>query len=163
MTHFWRDVSEAFGITEVVEDPNMHDEKWLQHQLKTVGLYPGEIDGDIGPLSIMGMIRFLETANPGIEHKLDLVLARLGHLEELETQIMTDLTDQLDHLETAVKANADVEDSAILLLDGLTKLINDLKSATTDPAVIARIQAVSDAVEAKKAALAAAVAADTPA
>lgn len=37
-----------------------HDTRWLQTVLQKAGLYGGAIDGDVGPLTINGMIAYLE-------------------------------------------------------------------------------------------------------
>lgn len=81
--------------------------------------------------------------------RLERLLRRVLTLEYI--QAMT-----LDELKAKVHANADVEDSAILLLTELGDLI---RGAAGDPAKIA---ALADEVDAKKAALAAAITANTP-
>jgi prefoldin subunit 5 len=81
-----------------------------------------------------------------IERKLDLLLAR-------EKTVMA----TLDDVKTKVEAENTVIDSAITLLGDLSAQIAALKN---DPAAL---QALADEIDAKKAALAAAVAANTPA
>ena len=93
-----------------------------------------------------------------MEHKLDLVLDRLRSLAQLEHRLMSALTDQLDSLEAKVSETSGVVDSGIVLLDGLTALVLELKNEAADnPALAARVQAVVDALEGKKQALAEAV------
>jgi hypothetical protein len=82
---------------------------------------------------------------------------------EMDWQIMAAIDDVLAQAESAAKDNADAEDAAMSLLTALAKAIADLKAAGTDPATVARIQALSDGLKAKAAALAAAVVANTPA
>ncbi len=45
--------------------PVSHDQKWLQSVLQSKGFYHGDIDGDIGPLSIAGMIGYMEAKEGG--------------------------------------------------------------------------------------------------
>ncbi len=97
-----------------------------------------------------------------IEHKLDRVLGILNMVLQKEEMIMAQVDDVLTQAEAAAKANSDAEDAAIGLLQALAKAIADLKAAGTDPATVARIQALSDALTAKATALAAAVVANTP-
>jgi uncharacterized membrane protein affecting hemolysin expression len=66
----------------------------------------------------------------------------------------------MDTLTAAVKRNSDVEDSAVLLIQGIAKQLADLIAAGADPAALT---ALSDELTAKTDALAAAVAANTPA
>jgi hypothetical protein len=75
---------------------------------------------------------------------------------------MSDLSDALDKAEAAAKANSDADDSAEALLVTLAQLIAGLKSGTTDPAQLARIAALSDALTARAGQLSAAVVAGTP-
>jgi len=96
-----------------------------------------------------------------MEHKLDVILDRLRGLAQLEQRLMSALTDQLDRLETEVGQTSGVVDSGIVLLDGLTALVLELKAEATDnPALAARVQTVVDALSSKKQSLAEAVARD---
>ena len=79
------------------------------------------------------------------------VLATLKEITKKENLIMADLS----VLEAQVKANSDVEASAILLIQGIAA---KLAEAATDPA---KIQALSDELKASADSLAAAVAANT--
>lgn len=67
------------------------------------------------------------------------------------------MTKELDELQTQVEENTNVEQSAITLLEGLGQQIADLKD---DPAAL---QALATKLKDNSAALAAAVAANTPA
>lgn len=88
--------------------------------------------------------------NPAVEQKLDLIIKLL----KLEGKIiMSDLT----QLQADVATETTVEQSAITLIGGLAQQIKD---AGTDPVAL---KAVTDQMEANQAALAAAVAANTPA
>lgn len=88
-----------------------------------------------------------------IETKVDQVLAKLIHLENL----MPAIDDAIAELTTQVKANTDAEDSAITLIQELATLI---QNNANDPAAIrdlaAKLKGSADA-------LGAAVTANTPA
>jgi uncharacterized protein YigA (DUF484 family) len=99
-----------------------------------------------------------------INKKLDAILAQLGVDHRLlaavkteEDQIMSALTDQLDVLEKNTKAIDDSEDAAEAAFTRLAAMIADLKSGVTDPAVLARIDAVSTELASRAGKLAAAV------
>lgn len=98
-----------------------------------------------------------------IEHMLREVLDKLDVLIEGELTIMSELTDQLDAAEAAAKANSDAEDSAMDVILKLTELVKNLGNGVTDPAILARIKALTDGMTAKASSLAAAVVAGTPA
>jgi hypothetical protein len=87
------------------------------------------------------------------DRKLDQILARLGILEQQEHTIMK----ELDTLTTEVKASTDVEQSALVLINGIAAR---LEAAGTDPVAL---QALTDSLKASREALAAAVVANTPA
>lgn len=74
-----------------------------------------------------------------------------------ENIIMSDLTDAADRAEASAKAIADSEDAAEASFKALADLIASLKTATTDPATLARINEASALVNARAARLAAAV------
>lgn len=95
---------------------------------------------------------YIHNDDSAIEQKLNKIVAMLTTVLQKENHIMA----LIDDLEAGVAANGDAEDSAITLLNNLTALI---QAAGTDPA---RLQAVIDTVNAKKAALAAAIVANTP-
>lgn len=68
----------------------------------------------------------------------------------------------LADLQTAVAAEATVEQSAITLLNGLTAQIAALKTTQTDPATAAAIDALVTQVNSNSASLSGAVTANTP-
>ncbi len=76
---------------------------------------------------------------------------------------MAAIDDVMAQAEAAARANSEADDAAEALLIAISKMIADLKAAGTDPATIARIQALADALNARAAQLAAAVVANTPA
>lgn len=88
-----------------------------------------------------------------LDRKLDRIERKLGLLQREEEIIMSDLT----ALQSSVTANGDVEQSAIVLLNGLAEA---LRAAATDPAAI---QALADQITAQSSSLAEAVVANTPA
>lgn len=99
-----------------------------------------------------------------INKKLDAILAQQGVDHRLlqavkteEDQIMSALTDQLDALEKNTKAIDDSEDAAEAAFTRLAAMIADLKAGVTDPAVLARIDAVSTELANRASKLAAAV------
>jgi hypothetical protein len=99
-----------------------------------------------------------------INKKLDAILTQLGvdyrlltAVKTEEDQIMTALTDQLDALEKNTKAIDDSEDAAEAAFTRLATMIGDLTTGVTDPAVLARINAVSTELAARAGKLAAAV------
>lgn len=94
-----------------------------------------------------------------IDRRLDLILGILIKMEHR----MSDLTDKLDAAEAAAKADADAETAAMNVIKTLADQIAALKTGVTDPAILARIQALTDATNQRAAALAAAVVAGTPA
>ncbi len=89
----------------------------------------------------------------------DRIIGLLHQVLNMETEVMSQLDDALTAAEAAAKTTVDQEDVIIGILTVVTKLINDLKAGTTDPATVARIQALADALNAKTPALAAAGAA----
>jgi seryl-tRNA synthetase len=70
-------------------------------------------------------------------------------------QELNRMSQEMDNLTAAVKANTDAEDSAIALIQGIAKQLADAKQ---DPA---KIQALADELNAKATALGAAVTANT--
>ncbi len=98
-----------------------------------------------------------------IERKLDLALTLLLQVRQGEGIIMSAIDDVLAQAEAAARANSEADDAAEALLVAISKMIADLKATGTDPATIARIQALADALNARAAQLAAAVVANTPA
>jgi hypothetical protein len=88
--------------------------------------------------------------DPAIARKLDDILAAL---ESMESNIMA----KLDDIIADVADESTVDDSIITLLNNIAQ---QLKDAGQDPA---KLQALQDAIDANKAKIAAAVAANTPA
>jgi hypothetical protein len=90
-------------------------------------------------------------------------LRRLRHIAEQNRQILAllapagELMSDLTNITTAVEAERNVVDSAVVLL---TQLAQDLEAARNDPAAI---QQIVDNINAQKDTLAAAVVANTPA
>jgi hypothetical protein len=76
---------------------------------------------------------------------------------------MSALSDKLDTLTSDVSGLPTIVQSVKALLEGLNAIIADLKSGTTDPAQLARIDEANAAIEAAKGDLVAAVTANTPA
>lgn len=76
---------------------------------------------------------------------------------------MSAVTDALDQAEAAAKANSEADDAAEKLLVSIAQMVKDLQAASTDPATITRIKALSDALTARAGQLSAAVVANTPA
>lgn len=97
-----------------------------------------------------------------IEGKVDQALALLQTVLKKETQIMAAIDDAITAAEAAAKSNTDAEDAVMTLLTTLSEQITNLKTAGTDPATVARIQALATTLQAKADALAAAVVAGTP-
>lgn len=90
------------------------------------------------------------------------IFVLMRRTKRMEHEIMSAISDVLDQAEANAKAESDAEDAAIALLVTLSKAIADLKAAGTDPATVARIQALADGLKAKADALGAAIVANTP-
>jgi hypothetical protein len=91
----------------------------------------------------------------GIQDRLDKILGILQENQKQEEEIMQEFED----LKAAVAAETEVTQAAVTLIDGLAAKLDALKDAPTSEAV----QALVDELNADKAVLAAAVAANTPA
>jgi hypothetical protein len=89
-----------------------------------------------------------------INKKLDLILALLGSLQRKEIFVMATIAELI----TQVKANTDVEASAVLAINGLLAKIQDLINAGADPVAL---QAAVDELKASATQLGAAVALNT--
>ncbi len=87
------------------------------------------------------------------DQKLDQILARLNVIHHQEITLMQ----ELDDLTTQVKSTTDVEQSALVLINGIAAR---LAAAGTDPAALAALGA---SLKSNSDALAAAVVANTPA
>ena len=94
--------------------------------------------------------------DPATERKLDRILLALQTLAGKVETMAVDLTD----LKAAVDASAAGEASAIALLNGLAAKIDELVAASGNTVDPAELQAISDAIKANTAGLAAAVVAD---
>jgi hypothetical protein len=104
----------------------------------------------------------VDSANE-VTAKLDAISKKLDLVIKKETEIMGVVEDALTAAEAAAKNNSDVEDAGEALLVTLSKMIADLKAASTDPATAARITALSDAINSRAAQFGTALAANTPA
>jgi hypothetical protein len=91
----------------------------------------------------------------GIQDRLDKLLGFLQENMKQEEEIMQEFED----LKAAVAAETEVTQAAVTLIDGLAAKLDALKDAPTPEAV----QALVNELNADKAVLAAAVAANTPA
>lgn len=91
--------------------------------------------------------------SPVEQHKLDQILAAVKTLVEEEKEIMADLT----ALTAQVQQNTEVDASAIVLLNGLSAQIAQIKN---DPVAL---QALADQLKSSSTSLADAITANTPA
>ncbi len=94
-----------------------------------------------------------------VEYLLSQILTRVGRLESLLRAEAQGVRMDLDDLLKKVTEETAVEQSVIALLGGLSTQLKDALAAN-DPA---KVQAVSDALDANIATMAAAVTANTPA
>ncbi len=83
------------------------------------------------------------------------LLRQINNRTKIIVQRMKDVARELDELETEVSENTDVVESAVTLIESLSQQIKD---AGTDPA---RLQALTDKLDANSKKLAAAVVANT--
>jgi phosphoglycerate dehydrogenase-like enzyme len=91
-------------------------------------------------------------------------LGDLVRLEKTEITTLTELEDKVTALEQKVAAENTVIDSAKALIVQENQLLKDaLAAGGTNAAVVARVQALADSIDAKSTDLAAAVVANTPA
>jgi hypothetical protein len=88
---------------------------------------------------------------PEVDRKLNIVIGRLNSMEKL----MSALTDAVDALAAEVEKNTQVDQSAIVLIQGLA---DQIAAVATDPAKVTELAAK---LKASTDALAAAVAANT--
>lgn len=101
-----------------------------------------------------------------VRRQLDRIEAKInvlnrGQLEEIAMN--QDIQDKLDAASAQVNRLGTVEDSNRVLLQHLVQLISDLKSTTTDPAVLQAIDDLVAGISGKADTLAADVVANTPA
>ena len=98
------------------------------------------------------MIWITANLSPADRALLSAISSKLDLLLKKEGTIMA----QLDTLEAQVKANTDVEASAVTLIQGIAAA---LEAAKTDPV---KVQALADALKASADNLSAAIVANTP-
>ncbi len=91
-----------------------------------------------------------------LEQKLDLLMSKEDQVISTQGEIMATIVD----VQSSVAAETDVVNGAVVLLGSLSQMLKDALAAGGTPAMI---QAVVDAIDANKTALADAVAANTPA
>jgi hypothetical protein len=94
-----------------------------------------------------------------IVQKLDLILIMLAQSKEREAKMALELT----ALETEVSQNTTVVGSAVVLLNGLKTKMEELVASMVTEEDKAKLQSFVDTLDANEQALAAAVAAHTPA
>jgi chromosome segregation ATPase len=90
---------------------------------------------------------------PETDAKLDTILAKLFQIQQKEDAMST----QLDVLQAQVEKNTTIEESAVVLINGLAAQITALKN---DPAAL---QALADSLNASSTDLSNAIQANTPA
>jgi len=98
---------------------------------------------------------------PEVLDRLEAIVNKLDQLVQGEQAIMSDLTDALDKAEQAAADNSAADDSAEALLVTLSGLIANLKTQTTDPATVQRINDLATSLKDRAARLGTAVA-NTP-
>ncbi len=96
---------------------------------------------------------------PEVLDRLEALANQMGQLLQGEEVIMDELNQALDKAEQAAAANSAADDSAEALLVTLSGLIAQLKTQTTDPATVARINNLAAAINDRAARLGTAVAA----
>lgn len=84
-------------------------------------------------------------------------------VEEIGEEIMTELSDAVDSIEAGAEADGNADNAAMAMLVKLSDLVKATAANGTDPAMVARINAVAAAMKARAQALADAVVANTPA
>ena len=108
----------------------------------------------VGKEKIMEInLHFHEIVNQSISHKIDNLTRLVEQL--LEKEII--MSEQMDKLTTEVTETITVQQSAVVLLQGLSAQIEALK---TDPVAL---QALADSLDTSSNELAAAITANTPA
>jgi len=112
---------------------------------------------------VRGVVLLLDSDR--VDRKLDVILAQLRSVRDTQTQeLAMDAATQasLDNLNAKVADQTTIETSIETLLTGLSQAIADLKKGTSDPAVIAALDAAAAIVSRNNDAAAAAVVANTP-
>lgn len=84
-------------------------------------------------------------------------------VEEIGEEIMTELSDAVDSIEAGAEADGNADNAAMAMLVKLSELVKATAANGTDPAMVARINAVAAAMKSRAQALADAVVANTPA
>ena len=103
-------------------------------------------------------------ADPVVLHRLECIEKTQGLILEKLGRIMTALTDAMDQAEAAATANTSADDAAEALLVSIAQMLKDsLAAGGADPALTARLTALSNTINARATQLAAAVVANTPA
>jgi len=100
---------------------------------------------------------------PGVLDRLEALATKLDLIMQGELVVMSEVTDALDRAEKAAADNSAADDSAEQLISTLSGLVAQLKTQTTDPATVARIDALATALTDRASRLGTAVAAGTPA
>lgn len=84
-------------------------------------------------------------------------------LIEIGEEIMTELSDAVDGIESAAEADTNADSAAMAMLVKLSELVKSTAANGTDPAMVARVNAVAAAMKDRAKALSDAVVANTPA
>lgn len=84
-------------------------------------------------------------------------------VEEIGEEIMTELSDAVDSIEAGAEADGNADNAAMAMLVKLSDLVKATAANGTDPAMVARVNAVAAAMKSRAQALADAVVANTPA
>jgi outer membrane murein-binding lipoprotein Lpp len=97
-----------------------------------------------------------------IEEKLDRLLMRsptgsMARLEERIEEMSAELDAAMDRMNKAIERNTTVDGSVVIALENLGKMVQDLKTSSTDPATAAKIDALAATLEASTETTAAAV------
>lgn len=95
--------------------------------------------------------------------RIELALRRVTQQEYINMAISSDLQQRIDAARAQINRQTTVEDSNRELLQHLVQMINDLKNTTSDPDVLAAIDDLTNSITQNTDALAADVAANTPA
>ena len=111
-------------------------------------------------LALLALIAALAAANLCVSLRTHNRVARNA---TKETKAMSQITDALTDLKAEVSAGVTVEQSAVALMNGLSKQLADALANEDPAAALAAIADVKTAFDAQKDELAAAVVANTPA
>ena len=94
----------------------------------------------------------------GVNQKMDLIITLLKELKLMDAATQA----ALDKLNAAVAEDTNVTNAVVVLLQGMAAQIAELKKGTTDPAVIAALDAAAEIVASNTKKAADAVVANTP-